>query len=232
MNSRERAVRVRMRRRAQLDAFSPFFSSPLLLLLSGMVGYPESLTDPSYRGQILVLTYPLIGNYGVPSDTERDEVGLLRYMESEEVQIAGLIVSDYTEQYSHYEARQSLGSWLKKHQVPAVFGVDTRALTKKMRSEGSMLAKLICDGPLDSIPFTDPNKRNLVAEVSRKQPQTYGHGPIKIVAVDCGMKNNIVRYFVNQCHVTLKVKVRNITPWSCDLNVCPPCGDLTVPLCS
>jgi carbamoyl-phosphate synthase small subunit len=177
-----------------------------------MVGYPESLTDPSYRGQILVLTYPLIGNYGVPSDDERDELGLLRYMESEEVQIAGLIVSDYTEQYSHYEARQSLGAWLKKHNVPAVFGVDTRALTKKMRSEGSMLAKLICDGPPDSLPFTDPNARNLVAEVSRKHPVTYGKGPIKIVAVDCGMKNNIVRYFVRNCNVTLKV-----VPWNWDL---------------
>lgn len=169
-----------------------------------MVGYPESLTDPSYRGQILVLTYPLIGNYGVPDDSARCPLGLLAHLESEEIQVAGVIVSDYTEQHSHYAATQSLGAWLKKHNVPAMFGVDTRALTKKLRSEGSTLAKIICDDAPDSIPFEDPNKRNLVAEVSRRTPVTYGNGPIKIVAVDCGMKHNIVRYFVNQCKVTLK----------------------------
>jgi len=187
---------------------------------TGMVGYPESLTDPSYRGQILVLTYPLVGNYGVPSFTERDELGLLAHFESEQIQVAGLIVSNYASQPSHYQSHQSLGSWLEVHGIPAIFGVDTRMLTKKLRSEGSMLGKIVFSGDdatAQAQPWIDPNKRNLVAEVSRKKPELYTPQSmtapkIKIVAVDCGMKNNIIRYFVRTCGVQLKV-----VPWDWDL---------------
>src|SRR4051812_22472627 len=111
-------------------------TSRAVVPLPGMVGYPESLSDPSYRGQILVLTYPLIGNYGVPSEEERCELGLLKHFESEHVQISALIVANYAAQHSHYTARSSLGQWLAKHNVPALFGVDTRALTKKIRTQG------------------------------------------------------------------------------------------------
>merc|ERR1719189_2362226 len=100
---------------------------------TGMVGYPESLTDPSYSGQILVLTYPLIGNYGVPSDEELDEYGLHKFFESSQIHISGLIVCDYSFENSHYNSRISLSSWLRKHNVPALFGIDTRELTKKIR---------------------------------------------------------------------------------------------------
>ena len=109
---------------------------------TGMVGYPEALTDPSYRGQILVLTYPLIGNYGVPDETVKDDFGLPRYFESKEIHIAGLVVSSYSWQHSHWSARKSLSQWLIESNIPAVYGVDTRALTKKLREHGTLLGRL------------------------------------------------------------------------------------------
>jgi carbamoyl-phosphate synthase small subunit len=109
---------------------------------TGMVGYPEALTDPSYRGQILVLTYPLIGNYGVPDQNIQDEHGLPAYFESREIHIAGLVVSSYSWEHSHWAAQQSLGKWLKDSNIPAVYGVDTRALTKLLREHGTLLGRL------------------------------------------------------------------------------------------
>jgi carbamoylphosphate synthase small subunit len=107
-----------------------------------MVGYPEALTDPSYRGQILVLTYPLVGNYGVPDESMLDEIGLPKFFESGEIHISGLIVSEYSWKHSHWNAQKSLGKWLADHNVPAMYGVDTRALTKKLREMGSLLGRL------------------------------------------------------------------------------------------
>lgn len=117
-----------------------------LVFQTGMVGYPESITDPSYRGQILVITFPLVGNYGVPSRETMDE--LLRdrpaHFESSEIHIAGLVVSSYAgEDYSHFLATSSLGTWLKEQGVPAMYGVDTRALTERIRQEGSMLGRML-----------------------------------------------------------------------------------------
>lgn len=149
---------------------------------TGMTGYVESLTDPSYAGQIVVLTYPLIGNYGVPDK---------KFFESQKMQIAGLVVAEYSEEYSHHAAKQSLSEWLKASGVPAITGVDTRALTKKLREHGVMLGQLSTGKAPKK--FTDPNEENLVARVSPKKKQTYGNGPIKIIAIDCGMKENIVR---------------------------------------
>jgi carbamoyl-phosphate synthase small subunit len=106
---------------------------------TGMVGYPEALTDPSYRGQILVLTYPLIGNYGVPDDSVVDEYGLPKYFESANIHIAGLVVSSYSWEHSHWTAQKSLSKWLEENGVPAMYGVDTRALTKRLREHGSIL---------------------------------------------------------------------------------------------
>jgi carbamoyl-phosphate synthase / aspartate carbamoyltransferase len=117
-----------------------------LVFQTGMVGYPESLTDPSYRGQILVLTFPLVGNYGVPSRTVMDELleDLPKYFESSEIHIAGLVTASYSgEDYSHYLAQSSLGSWLKENGVPAMCGVDTRSLTKRIREQGSMLGRML-----------------------------------------------------------------------------------------
>ena len=117
-----------------------------LVFQTGMVGYPESITDPSYRGQILVITFPLVGNYGVPSREDKDELlgGLEKHFESTDVHIAGLIVSSYCgEEFSHHLATSSLGAWLKERDVPAMYGVDTRSLTKLIRKEGSLLARML-----------------------------------------------------------------------------------------
>lgn len=161
---------------------------------TGMVGYPEALTDPSYRGQILVLTYPVIGNYGVPNADEKDEHGLSKYFESDKIQISALIVTDYSYHPSHWTFNKSLSKWLSDNNIPAICGVDTRALTKRIRVKGAMLGKVEFGD--DSIDFVDPNARNLVAEVSRKEPQTFGNGRVKIIAIDCGIKNNIIRYLL------------------------------------
>ncbi|MBI3034210.1 glutamine-hydrolyzing carbamoyl-phosphate synthase small subunit [Candidatus Woesearchaeota archaeon] len=175
---------------------------------TGMVGYPESLTDPSYKGQILVLTYPLIGNYGVPAD-ERDSFGLSRHFESDKIQASGLIIADYSPDYSHWKAAKSLSEWLKEHNIPAIHGVDTRALTKKLREKGVMLGKLTVsnkDAPID-----DPNKRNLVAEVSVKKKIVYNEkGSRKILLVDCGVKNSIIRNLAERNCTVIRV------PWDYD----------------
>lgn len=119
-----------------------------LVFQTGMVGYPESITDPSYRGQILVITYPLIGNYGVPSRDIKDNLlhDLPAHFEAAEIHVAGLVVASYSgEDYSHHLAISSLGSWLKEEGIPAIFGVDTRALTKRTRQQGSMLGKMLIE---------------------------------------------------------------------------------------
>jgi carbamoyl-phosphate synthase / aspartate carbamoyltransferase len=117
-----------------------------LVFQTGMVGYPESITDPSYRGQILVIAFPLVGNYGVPSREDKNAIlkDIPAHFESSEIHIAGLIVASYSgEDYSHYLATSSLGTWLKEQNVPAIYGVDTRALTKRIREKGSMLGRLL-----------------------------------------------------------------------------------------
>jgi carbamoyl-phosphate synthase small subunit len=173
---------------------------------TGMVGYPETLTDPSYRGQIVTLTYPLIGNYGIPGD-EKDD-GLLRFFESERTQVEGLIISNYSEQYFHWNAKKSLSIWLQEHNVPGIFGVDTRELTKKLRTKGTMLGKIIHQDENKS--FHDPNKENLVAKVSVKEPVTYTKGKHTILLVDCGSKNSLIRAFLKRDFTVKRV------PWDYD----------------
>lgn len=126
-----------------------------LVFQTGMVGYPESITDPSYRGQILVVTFPLVGNYGVPPREDRDPVleDLPAHFEAAEIHIAGLVVASYAgEDYSHHLASSSLGTWLKEQNVPAVCGVDTRALTKRIREKGSMLGRLLMQTGSEQVP--------------------------------------------------------------------------------
>ena len=134
-----------------------------LVFNTGMVGYPESLTDPSYCGQVLVITFPIIGIYGVPSD-DKDKNGFLKYFESNKIHIKALIIADYSETYEHYTAIKSLGKWLKEHEIPGLYDVDTRELTKLIRNEGSMLCKI--EFPNQSIEYWNPNLKNLVELVS------------------------------------------------------------------
>ena len=173
---------------------------------TGMLGYPESLTDPSYRGQILVLTYPLIGNYGIPAYDKED--GLFKYFESEKIQVQGLIVTDYSENYSHWNAKKSLSDWMVENNTPGIYGIDTRELTKKLRKKGSLLGKILYND--EKIHFEDPNKRNLVAEVSIKKPIIYKKGKKKVVLIDCGTKNNIIRAFLKRNFTVIRV------PWDFD----------------
>jgi carbamoyl-phosphate synthase small subunit len=156
---------------------------------TAMTGYPESLTDPSYKGQILVLTYPIVGNYGVPGDMLENNI--FRFFESYCLHISGLIISDYTEEYSHWNAHRSLGDWLGDSDVPGIYGIDTRALTKVLREEGTMLGKIITDS--QDIDFHDPNQENLVEKVSTKEKKIFGNGRYRILLVDCGVKYNIIR---------------------------------------
>lgn len=157
---------------------------------TGMTGYVESLTDPSYRGQILSLTYPLIGNYGVPRK-EKDEFGLSRNFESEGIHVKGLVVADYSRYYSHWNAEKSLSEWLVDEKIPAITGIDTRALTKKLREHGVMMGKIVvCDEDvkmLGRIPST------VVDEVSTKEIVRYGKGSKTVALIDCGVKENIIR---------------------------------------
>ena len=175
---------------------------------TAMTGYPESLTDPSYKGQILIATYPLIGNYGVPGEGEKDQ--MLEYYESNKIQISGFVISDYSHAYSHWNAKKSLHDWMVENKTPGIYGIDTRALTKILREKGSMLAKIIFDET--DIDFYDPNKLNLVAEVSTKQKQIYGDGKYKILLIDCGVKNNIIRHFLKRDTTIIRV------PWDYDIS--------------
>ncbi len=173
---------------------------------TSMTGYPESLTDPSYAGQILIATYPLIGNYGVPEDIKSN--GLSDNFESERIQVTALIVSDYSEQYSHWSATKSLGSWLKEYKIPGLYGIDTRELTKIIREKGAMLGKIVF-GEKDP-GFLDPNLENLVANVSTDKLITYGNGSTRILLVDCGVKFNIIRHFLKRDTTVIRV------PWDYD----------------
>jgi len=173
---------------------------------TAMTGYPESLTDPSYKGQILVATYPLIGNYGVPGKNKKDQ--MLENYESNKIQLSGFVVSDYSHAYSHWNAEKSLHEWMLENNVPGIYGIDTRELTKILRDKGTMLGKIIIED--QSIDFFDPNKQNLVAEVSTKEKQVYGNGKYKILLIDCGVKNNIIRHFLKRDTTIIRV------PWDYD----------------
>lgn len=179
-----------------------------VVFTTGMVGYPESLTDPSYAGQILTFTYPLIGNYGV-GDKAVDENNILLNFESSKIHVKGLIVSEFSRHHSHWNANGSFANWLKENNIPAIADIDTRALTIKIREKGVMLGKIVIDQNLE---FYNPDKENLVETVSRKKPVGFGTGKYKIIVVDCGLKNNILRSFLKR-DVNLKV-----VPWDYNFN--------------
>lgn len=176
-----------------------------VVFATGMVGYDLSLTDPSYAGQILIFTYPLIGNWGVPPK---------EFWESDKIQVAGVVISDLTTHPSHWQSQRTLGEWLAAENIPAIVGIDTRRLTQKLRERGVMLGKIVVDD--QDVKFYDPNLRNLVADVSIEEPAT--HYPnrhsgerkrhqnldsgqarmtrgntIKIGLLNCGTKRNILR---------------------------------------
>ena len=181
---------------------------------TAMTGYPESLTDPSYAGQILVTTFPLIGNYGVP-DTGIGEDGLPLFMESERIHPKAIVVADYSEQYSHWNAKESLASWLKREKVPGISEIDTRRLTKELREHGVMMGRIVIEGAAVESQQTeqDYGSVNWVEKVSCNDVINYNQGADKrVVLVDCGVKANIIR-----CLIRRGVEVVRV-PWDYDFN--------------
>jgi len=175
-----------------------------LVFNTAMTGYPESLTDPSYTGQILVSTFPLVGNYGVPGFTR--EKLMLKHFESEKIAVTGLIISDYSAEYSHWNAANSLGDWLKESKIPGIYGIDTRHLTQILRDNGSMKGRIVFGNEIPD--YIDPNAENLVAKVSPNKVETYGNGKHRIMLVDCGVKNNIIRCLLERDTTVIRV------PWN------------------
>lgn len=195
---------------------------------TAMTGYPESLTDPSYAGQLMTLTYPLVGNYGVPSFSV-EKNGIATFMESDKIYARAIIVSDYSEEYSHWNAKESLAEWLKREQVPGITGIDTRQLTKVLREHGVMMGKIIFDDQPDNIPEAAYEGVNFVEQVSCKEIVEYKAAeytaaeadhlkPLrkpngkKVVLVDCGVKNNIIRCLLRRGVDVIRV------PWDYDFN--------------
>ncbi len=191
---------------------------------TGMVGYPESMTDPSYRGQILTFTFPFIGNYGVPSEA-KNEYGFSKNFESEDIHVRAIICANESRDFSHFTAVSSLHEWMVHHGIPGISGIDTRALTKKLRETGVMLGRIVQDDEKvishksEVISIQDPNEGNLVADVSCTEAITYEPnkadfplGPVaKIIAYDCGIKRNILRSWLKR-----GVTVHRV-PWNYDL---------------
>ena len=181
---------------------------------TAMVGYEQSLTDPSFKGQILTFTYPMIGNYGIPSE-ERDEYGILKYFEGEEISVRGVVVCEYSKGFSHYRGTQSFHDWLAEKGVSGISGIDTRALTEHLRENGSQLGQIIPEGHElpDFSTVSDPNTRNLVEEVSVQErkvftPENKTH---KVAVFDFGIKNNQIREFLRRGIEVVQL------PWDSDI---------------
>lgn len=179
---------------------------------TAMMGYPESLTDPSYAGQLMTLTFPLVGNYGVPPFTF-EENGLPTFMESEKIHVRAIIVSDYSREFSHWNGVETLANWLKREQVPGITGIDTRQLTKVLREHGVMMGKILFDDMPNEVPEADYAGVNFVDQVSCREVIKYNEGADKkVVLVDCGVKANILR-----CLIRRGVEVIRV-PWNYDFN--------------
>ena len=178
---------------------------------TAMVGYPESLTDPSYTGQLMALTFPLVGNYGVPEFSFRPD-GLAKYMESDRIYARAIICSEYSGEFSHWNGRETLADWLKREQIPGITGIDTRALTMLLREHGVMMGSIEIEG-CEPAPESQYEDVNFVAQVSCKEIVRYNEGAAKkVILVDCGVKHNIIRCLIDRGLEVLRV------PWDYDFN--------------
>jgi carbamoyl-phosphate synthase small subunit len=198
-----------------LDGWSFGYDGPAVgevVFSTSMVGYPESLTDPSFEGQILCVSYPLVGNYGIP-DMSSGPDGLVLHAESERIHVRGLVIADYSENYSHWDAVESLSDWLRRERVPGISGIDTRALTRMIREEGVMPGRIIVEGGSASSPSDEGDAQGsnlLVPAVSCREVIRYGQGSKRVVLVDCGVKHNILRCLVGRGMEVVRV------PWDYD----------------
>jgi carbamoyl-phosphate synthase small subunit len=189
-----------------------------VVFTTGMTGYPQSLTDPSFKGQILAATYPLMGNYGIPLDGKTggpvfDAQGIPVHFESPAVQVSGFVVGEECEEPSHFACASTLSFWLERNNVPGIYGIDTRALTKRLRESGVMLGKILVEGgrdvTMDSGVIAHPVAEVSSTGVSTYYPEQAGQG--KIALIDCGAKANILR-----CLLARGVTVIRL-PWNHDL---------------
>ncbi|MBO48989.1 MAG: carbamoyl-phosphate synthase small subunit [Candidatus Nitrosopelagicus sp.] len=168
---------------------------------TGMVGYTEALTDPSYNGQILTLTYPLVGNYGIPDLDAVDEDGISKFFESDMMQIRGLVIHELSQTASHWNLKMTLDEWMFNEKVPGISGIDTRAITKKLTSSGVMMAALVVsDEEIDTekiknelASITTYTSEKFMDTVSTKEEKIYGTENQSVVVIDTGAKNAIVR---------------------------------------
>lgn len=179
---------------------------------TAMMGYVESLTDPSYAGQLMTLTFPLVGNYGVP-EFKIEPNGIATFMESDKIYAKAIIVSEYSNEYSHWNAKESLGDWLKREHVPGITGIDTRQLTKVLREHGVMMGSIIFDDDPNNVAEAQYEGVNYVQQVSCREIIRYNEGAgKKVVLVDCGVKHNILRCLVKRDMEVIRV------PWDYDFN--------------
>jgi carbamoyl-phosphate synthase small subunit len=198
----------------KFDGYSFGYEKPVageVVFNTAMMGYPESLTDPSYAGQMLVMTFPLVGNYGVPKFSIEPD-GLPTFMESDRIYATAIIVSDYSQQFSHWNASESLADWLKREQVPGITGIDTRQLTKLLRERGVMMGQLVFSDSSEVVENPESyDSINWVERVSCKEVIRYNEGAgKKVVLVDCGVKANIIRCLVRRGCEVIRV------PWNYD----------------
>ena len=168
---------------------------------TGMVGYCESMTDPSYAGQLLCFTFPAMGNYGVPPYDTKDGFGLPRYFESDSIKVRGIIVQEACGAPNHWASKLTLGAWLAREGIPGIDGVDTRAIVTRLRDSGVMMG-VLANGPMSQnvdvlreLIRKSPgySHQDLVGEVSVTQPRIYGEHERTVVLLDCGTKLGIVR---------------------------------------
>lgn len=210
-----RKVTLRLEDGTEFHGTSFGYENPVageVVFNTAMMGYPESLTDPSYAGQLMTLTFPLVGNYGVLPFTF-EENGLPTFMESEKIHVRAIIVSDYSREFSHWNGVETLADWLKREQVPGITGIDTRQLTKVLREHGVMMGKILFDDMPDEVPEADYAGVNFVDQVSCREVIKYNEGADKkVVLVDCGVKANILR-----CLIRRGVEVIRV-PWNYDFN--------------
>lgn len=202
---------------------APIGASGELVFTTGMVGYSEAITDPSYYGQILTFTYPLIGNYGIPKSPAEQSETLPRGFESRGPQAAAVIVTIDSTDCFHWNSFQSLDQWLREYGVPGIVGLDTRHLVHLIRSHPNLLGRVVPEESkgfryeganlhITESSFFDPGQESIIAEVSTPKPVKMGKGKTKIAVIDCGIKWNILRQLISlDCEVEL-------LPWDTDFS--------------
>lgn len=183
-----------------------------IVFTTSLTSYVETLSDPSYKNQILVFTQPLIGNYGVPSRIKENK--LFKNFESDKIHASGIIVNDYSAKYSHWNSVESLSDWCKRDNIPALTNIDTRYVTNLIREHGTVNAEILCNENNTNQNNTNPNKNNIIKDISIKKECIYNeNGILKIAVIDCGVKQSIIKLLIKR-----NIRV-HLLPYNCDINI-------------